>query len=193
MINIFRKIYNNNEWNGSESISGCGSTLSETENIRKLITDIILEYKIHTLLDIPCGDFWWFSHIKILENINYTGWDILPELIQTNKFKYPLYNFEIKNITEDIPEKNDLIVCRDLLVHLSNDNILKSLNNIKFNNKNSLLLSTTFNISTHPENIIDGAWRQINLQGFPFNLGIPLKIIDDSVNWKYKKIALWRL
>ena len=61
---IFTQIYKSNYWNDSESKSGTGSSLKSTENIRKELPLLLKEFKINSLLDIPCGDF--FGSKKLL-------------------------------------------------------------------------------------------------------------------------------
>lgn len=192
LTQTFTNIYKENRWGGIESVSGLGSTLEETKNLRLLLEDFVDEYNIKRILDVPCGDFWWFSHINFKNKIDYEGWDIVPDLIQKNTEKYPNFNFKTKNIIETIPNKVDLILCRDLLVHLSIENILKTLNNFK-QSKSIYLASTTFDLIKENENIIDGDWRQINLQTNPFLLGYPIIKIIDSVNWPFKKLAIWKI
>ena len=82
--NIFEKIYKTNYWGSSESISGPGSDLNNTLNIRYELPKIILKYKIQKVLDIPCGDFNWMKKILSKLDIDYLGCDIVNELIDKN-------------------------------------------------------------------------------------------------------------
>ena len=54
---IFQNIYFNNRWGDSSSLSGTGSNLEQTTNIIKELPSIFKKYKINSILDIPCGDF----------------------------------------------------------------------------------------------------------------------------------------
>jgi hypothetical protein len=53
----FKKIFANNEWGGSESRSGTGSSLDITKRLRMELPFLFLKYDIKSILDIPCGDF----------------------------------------------------------------------------------------------------------------------------------------
>ena len=66
----FSYIYSAHYWPSKESVSGPGSELRNTKNIREEITKIIKQYKIKKFLDIPCGDFTWIQSI-ISKDIHY--------------------------------------------------------------------------------------------------------------------------
>ena len=51
----FDLIYEKNFWSSKESVSGLGSQLDNTINIKNGIRDIIKEYDIKKILDAPCG------------------------------------------------------------------------------------------------------------------------------------------
>ena len=68
---IFTEINNVNYWNDQKSKSGSGSSLKSTENIRLKIPTIIKEFNIKSIIDVPCGDFFWFS--KIIDELDIEG------------------------------------------------------------------------------------------------------------------------
>ena len=52
----FTWIYKNNWWDSNESLSGAGSTLEYTNNLRKELPKLIIDFNICSVLDAPCGD-----------------------------------------------------------------------------------------------------------------------------------------
>jgi len=86
MENIFTEIYKKNYWGDKDTISGTGSNLIQTKLIIESIPNILKEYKISTILDIPCGNFYWMNNVN-LNGINYIGVDIVKELIEANTRK----------------------------------------------------------------------------------------------------------
>ena len=58
------------------------------------------DFGIHTILDIPCGDFHWMKHVS-LDSINYTGADIVADLIQKNKQKYATGEYQVPKTKSD--------------------------------------------------------------------------------------------
>ena len=195
--NVFTTIYEKHTW-GSESVSGPGSTLKQTEAIREYLPALIKELDIKTLLDAPCGDFNWMKLIINNLNIEYDGFDIVGKLIKNNQKKYsiPGINFFKKNIIDEfIPKKYDLILCRDCCNHLPFVDILKVIKNFKASGSKYLLL-TTFVRPRDFTDIDTGKWRPINFQLPPFNFPEPLVIINErhwTERYRDKSLALWEL
>ncbi len=192
---VFNEIYKVKYWGDEESISGVGSSKSETENISKNLPVILVDYKIATMLDIPCGDFYWMQHVN-LGDVKYTGADIVQELVNETAGKYQKQNVEFRKldlINDPLP-KVDLIFCRDCLIHLSEDKVFAAITNIK-KSGSKYLLTTTHTSRTSNKKIITGDWRPINLEVSPFNFPKALLYVPDSktkVLWD-KAMALWRI
>jgi SAM-dependent methyltransferase len=177
---IFNNIYKSNFWNSTESFSGTGSDLEQTEVIREALPRLVVKYEIKTMLDIPCGDFNWMQHVQ-LNDVHYTGCDIVAALVEQNTRNYSSQNqeFKILNIIEDSLPKVDLIFCRDCLVHFSYEHIEKALNNVK-RSGSKFLLTTSFINRRLNFDIETGDWRPINLQIKPFSLPDPLEVIIEK-------------
>ncbi len=192
----FTKIYENNFWGNSESISGNGSTLLSTRVIREMLPDVLRQLGVTSMLDAPCGDFNWMSYVD-LYGINYTGMDIVTALINSNKITFPSVNFIVGDLaTSDLP-KVDLILCRDCLVHLDYKTIDAVLENIR---KSSIkyLMTTHFTECDANRDIVTGNWRPLNFELPPFNFKQPLFIINEQCEegngtFKDKSLALWAL
>jgi hypothetical protein len=120
----FSDIYNSNYWGDSESVSGPGSTLYYTEEIRKSLSQIINELSIESMFDAPCGDFNWMQHVVNKDKINYVGGDIVPEIVISNQKKYQNQTFKEFNIIEDDFPAADLWICRDCFFHLPEADII---------------------------------------------------------------------
>ncbi len=182
----FTYIYTSHYWPSKESVSGPGSEIENTKTIRKELTKLIHKYKIKSFLDIPCGDFNWIKNI-IDKNVQYIGGDIVKELITQNNKKFSKSNvkfIEIDIIKDKLPS-SDIILCRDCLIHFSNDNIKKFIKNF-INSEIDYILVTSYesNKSNLEENheINDGDFRPLFLMKHPFNLPAPLaKIADKDV------------
>ncbi len=178
---IFTDIYLHNHWKGTESVSGSGSTLKQTQYLRRDLEKILKIYRIGSILDIPCGDYNWMKFVE-KQNIKYTGADIVKPLIKLNKKRYgqdKLRKFIVKDIIKDTLPTNDLIICRDCFVHLSFDEILKSIINIKKSN-GKFLLATTFTDHFINTDSSRGGWRKLNMQKEPFNFPTPVFIINEK-------------
>lgn len=193
---IFHHHYLVNEWGCKESISGPGSTIQYTENIRKEIPKLVQDLGVNVILDAPCGDYNWLRMIDWEGEITYIGSDIVKPLIERNQSLYCNKNRQFLNldiIRDDLP-RADLWLCRDCLFHLSNRNIMLVIDN--FLRSDIRYLLTTM----HPHcdknyDIPTGSFRYLNLQIPPYSFGKPIFHIDDWIEGspvKERKIlALW--
>ncbi|WP_123910254.1 class I SAM-dependent methyltransferase [Flavobacterium covae] len=180
----FRKIYENdgfNMMNRGVSRSGPGSDLVQTKIIREEIERIINDYEINSILDIPCGDFYWMSRVS-LKNVKYIGADIVKSLINNNikKYKTEQNNFKTIDLISDKLPSVDLIIVRDLFVHLKNKQILRSIENIKNSGSKYLLVTSFLRNEKNKDIEIVSQWRPLNLMLDPFNLPKPLEIINEN-------------
>jgi SAM-dependent methyltransferase len=127
---FFSKIYNENYlgWWGNQSRSGHGSEGISAQQKIDLMKKIINKYEIKNILDIGCGDFNWMSKIPL---IKYVGIDIVDEIISDNTEKYSNNNIsfekvnilkerDIINFTTKYNIKWDLVICFDIIGHLTN-------------------------------------------------------------------------
>ena len=198
---VFSSIYDSWGWGPeNESRSGAGSSLAETEIVRSKIPELIKKYKIKTIFDASCGDFNWMRHVD-LAGVKYTGADIVEDLIIQNQQKYSNENINFVSLdvmTDELP-KSDLIILRDTLFHFSNDQIFKTLKNIK-RSGSSLLLTTSYfekdHLSDTNSDIEVGDWRYLNLELEPFFLKKPIERIFE-VPWlrehSDRTLSLWTI
>lgn len=174
---IFTEIYEKNLWTSQESNSGAGSELKNTEVIRREIPEVIKKFGIKTILDIPCGDFNWMKSVDLSE-VSYMGADIVESLVEINNKKFDGVNFQVLDIIQDELPKVDLIFARDILGHLTYENINKAITNIR-NSGSKYLLTTSFTKWHYNVDIKDGDWRPINLMIPPFNMK-PIYLINEN-------------
>jgi SAM-dependent methyltransferase len=190
MKQTFYNIYKNNLWGSSESISGPGSELNQTINIRLEIPELIKKFKIKSILDLPCGDYNWMKEINIY-GCSYIGADIVDEIIDKNKIKFPNIDFRNLDLANDDLPKSDLIITRDCFGHLSFKNTLQSLKNLK-RSCSKYLLSTCWPRISQNTDIIDGDWYPINMMMSPFNL-IPIYMICENLYYTDKSLFLFEI
>jgi len=194
----FKFIYESNFWDGGASVSGEGSDDIQTLQIRKYLPILIEQYNIITMLDLPCGDFNWMKDVN-LKLEHYIGGDIVEDIIQQNIHKYSNSKREFKklNIIDDELPQADLLFCRDCLVHLSYQDINKSIENIKSSGI-KYLMATTFPDCEENKDITTGDWRILNLEKVPFNFPKPLFLLNENCTegegtYKDKSIGLWEV
>lgn len=174
----FTTIYNTRAWHSQESISGIGSELIQTKQLIEELPVLFKKYNIQSVLDIPCGDFNWMQHID-LGITKYIGADIVEDLIITNRQKYPNVEFHHLDLTKSNLPKVDLILARDVFVHMTYNTIVSALENI-INSGCKYLLTTSFTgMSSNRDLSADGDWRPLNLLVEPFRFR-PIYIINED-------------
>ena len=192
----FKKIYLLNTWGNNESVSGSGSTLKNTKNLRNKLPLLCKKFNIKSILDVPCGDFNWMKNfLGKKNNIEYMGGDIVKEIINSNNKLYKKKNISFKkiNLLKDKLPKYDLMICRDCLIHFSNKDIFKSF--VNFSNSSIKYLLTTSHLeykkgklkNIKNKDIIKSEFRTLNLFSKPFNLNKKVSYVINDYKFKSGK------
>jgi hypothetical protein len=195
---VFKNIYLKNYWGSATTVSGPGSELLSTESLIPKLNTLLDDFRIHSILDIPCGDFNWMKHVD-LKGRNYIGADIVSALIESNTQQYKTadIDFKVMDLTSNQLPRVDLILCRDGLVHFNYTEIFRALRQIK-QSGSRYLLTTSFNKFPANYNITTGEWRPLNLQKKPFLFPEPIYSIEEfmpsNVPKQYTKLlSLWEI
>lgn len=189
----FTLIHDENRWGSQESVSGDGSSLNQTIVVRRALPKIMRDLGITSLLDAPCGDFHWMQNVKFQSDVSYLGGDIVKSMIKKLQSTYgdDRRRFIALDIVNDKLPSSELWLCRDVLFHLSNDDIIKVMQNFVASEV-KYLLTTTYNFVGHNADITSGGFRFINLSKAPFYLPRPLLAIDDYLAPEPpRKLGLW--
>ena len=195
---IFSDYARSNKWGDKDSLSGKGSNLEATAEVRKFLPALLRELGATSMVDVPCGDFFWMRHVD-LTGIDYLGGDIVPDLIQANRQTHarPGIAFQVVDLISGPVPKADVIFVRDCLVHLSHDHVQAALCNIAQSGA-TWLLTTTFPDTPTNEDIATGEWRAIDLTKPPFNLPQPERLVAEGQahlkgQRSDKMLGLWRI
>ncbi|WP_027549084.1 class I SAM-dependent methyltransferase [Bradyrhizobium sp. WSM2254] len=195
----FERIERTNLWGAASSVSGLGSEDPATAAIRDALPALLQRLGARSLLDAPCGDAGWIGRMKL--DLDYIGIDIVPSLIEANSARAArgelAGRFRVADITRDALPAADLILCRDCLVHLSFDNIVRAVTNFRASGARFLMV-TTFPQWDANRDCEDGDWRALNMETAPFNWPAPRELIDERCEeggggWRDKSLGLWRL
>jgi hypothetical protein len=195
---IFTYIYRTNLWGDDGSPCGVGSDLESTAVLRREVPRLLRRYAVRSLLDLPCGDFGWLSQAN-LSGIDYTGADIVPDLVEGNIQRYagPGRRFVRLNLASDPLPRADVVLCRDCLVHLRYEQIFRAFANLRRSRSTYLLATTFLELDANAE-IDTGDWRPLNLTLPPFALPDPLAVVIEDcteIDGAYadKALGLWRV
>lgn len=171
--NVFTRIYETNWWGSGESVSGTGSTLVYTANLREKLPRLFEQFSVYKVFDAPCGDFNWMRYVVNEFNVSYIGGDIVPQLINRNTEVYQndRTRFIVTNIIVDKFPQADIWICRDCLIHFSFKDILATFENFADSEIDYLLTTTHYNQAGFRNiDITTGDARVIDLFSPPFYL-----------------------
>jgi len=182
---VFSKIYKEDLWQGG---SGGGS---KVENVKEYV-DVLQKYidkpEVKTVLDLGCGD-WQFSKFLDLSSVSYLGVDVVESIIESNSTSYSASN--IKFISRDITTyevpKADLIICKDVLQHLCNKDVVTILVKIITSSKFSLITNDFNPDNTENKDIDNGNYRCLDLTLSPFYLDVVTVLESKRVGWRSKR------
>jgi GR25 family glycosyltransferase involved in LPS biosynthesis len=140
----------------------------------EFIQSFIGSHGVKSVVDFGCGD-WQFSRFINWSGADYVGLDLVPHLIETNRknFERSGVSFEIFRSLDDVPDA-DLLICKDVFQHLSNDTIAKYL--AIFKQRFRFLLITN---DDQPDTLVNGeieagGWRPVRLDRPPFAERAPI-------------------
>jgi SAM-dependent methyltransferase len=193
---VFTDIFRRNGWRGTDSVSGTGSGRDQTHRLIKLLPSLFTELGVRSVLDVPCGDFFWMRQVD-LSGVRYTGGDIVRELVERNRqYEAPGVRFEVLDLLAGPLPPADLVLCRDCLVHFSFADLFRALDNLCASGS-TYLLTTTFPRHRRNRDIATGRWRTLNLERAPFHFPPPLKVFEEGCtereDFADKSLGLWRL
>lgn len=194
-------------------ISGLGSTVEYTIAARKLLLEVVVNKKVGTIFDAPCGDLTWVQKLwpdLRRSNVQYRGADISSKIIEYNNERFrgessvDFVPFSW-DITANIPPPVDLIIMRDVLFHLPVISAQRALAAVSLSGARYLLTTTfktgtntpPFNVCTlcsvddKQKRIQEAFFHRINLFAPPFNLPQPIVFVDEPDEGRI--FGLWKL
>ena len=188
----FTDAFEDRIWKDEESLSGPGSTLHYTSELRSTLPALIRSLGCKSMQDAPCGDFNWMKEVD-LTGIDYHGSDIVPEMITDLQVKYPQHKFTVQDITNDKFDCVDFVLCRDVLFHLSNNDVAKVLYNFVQSGSEWLATSHFFQADAMPDAVSDPTtFRLVNLTAAPFYFAPPDYLLKDCVpNFTRRWLGVW--
>jgi hypothetical protein len=175
---LFGEIYSSQRWNNHDPnvpLSGPGSSLANTQSCSALLNTFIYQHLCKDILDLGCGDLTWVSCTPFFkdDSIRYTGVDVVESVIQKNKIQYSsklFYNQDIINNVGDAKffSVEGLIILRDVLFHLKNEEILTIFRNIKHKFKYIAITSCKNKVNT--DHFDPWRFAEKNIHQEPFNI-----------------------
>ena len=193
----FTKIYHvENSW---DSPCGYGSLLSvvEDRNVIPEIQRVIKEYNVKSVNMVGGGIFgnWEYKIDYDKLGVDYHGYDIVDDEVERNKKEFPNYNFSQLDMITDVCRKADLIICREVIQHLSSNQVINSIENFKKSGSKYLLINNwnmKFNYEIFPNDFIRGYsfYNPKNLLLYPYNMKPPFdSFVEKNTGTKWTHLS----
>jgi SAM-dependent methyltransferase len=203
VTSVFERIYRNNRWHGTESLSGPGSGTAPTKVASRWLRDIVDQHGVTSVLDIGCGDATWQPLLP-----GYLGIDVAPTAVARAQARHPDREFRVQDAVAGLPTKHfDMVVMRDVLQHLSFKDGFRLMRNVGVMAPRFMVASTyTGTSERYPRDPLNvdirtGDCYCNDLTAPPWSLPHPLARCMDG--WDYetgevqrdrsKWLALWRI
>lgn len=189
----FAGIYERGIWTeGRNDVpgSGAGSTLDATTSLRARLPGLLGELGAMSLLDVGCGDLHWMSKLEL--PCPYLGIDIVPAVIERNIAEFGNANrrFAVVNAVSDALAPADVVLCREVIFHLSFADARALLRNLLTCDCRWIML-TSDNATLFNADIESGGARILNLEIAPFRLGPPDQAIIENESYPGRRIGVW--
>jgi len=172
--NKFDRIYREQIWSGKDDgipLSGPGSQVESSLPVIDFINHAVEQEKISSVLDLGCGDLTYISTVDHITSgkVSYTGTDISDFILRENSKKYPWFNGVSMDITEPRKFEADLIIIKDLLFHLTNEQIESLFENLTNSRFRFCLVTTMKNISNRGRTLDPRHnYADVNIRVAPF-------------------------
>lgn len=167
----FTNIYKKGLW-GRVDFSGGGSEYIYNERYARFLERFVKENEIQSVVDLGCGDWLISRHIN-WGSVQYLGLDVVPHIIEKLNTQFATENIQFSTcdcINEELPEA-DLLICKDVLQHLTNSDISKIIK--QFDNYKYVIIVNSVEpgslTSTNPD-IERGSCRPLDISKPPFSV-----------------------
>jgi len=193
---VFESHAASNHWRNPESVSGDGSTLDYTYNLRRELAKFVRAFRVASMFDAPCGDFNWMRAVEFPQGFAYTGGDIVASLAEANRARYaaPGRAFTRFDITSDPFPDADLWFCRDCLFHLPSETALAALRGFARSRIGYVMTTTHLNVTNFENRDVEaGGFRMLDLYKPPYSLPreVLFRIADYVHPFPPRELCVW--
>lgn len=161
-----------------------------SEALRSQITALLTRLGVHKLLEVGCGDFAWAQEIAPHVEL-YTGVDrdfdtILGDRIEHGGLRR---RFLVRDVTRDPLPRADLVLCRNVLTRLGDDDVSRGLARIVRSGARYLLATAADGDADQPVGLHPTALRSPNA------MPAPVEVLPSTADAgdRGDRLALWDL
>ncbi|GMH50713.1 hypothetical protein TL16_g00845 [Triparma laevis f. inornata] len=174
--------------------------MDKTNNMRRLVAELVLNGGVERVVDVPCGDMNWMGGLLgLLEEagVKYLGMDVVGDVVSRNQEKYgnsDRVQFRQLDLTKDpLPPMNpgDLILCRHLMFHLPPSQNLNIISKFENSGAGILMLTTYLRADENYRDFVLAMGHHVNLFREPYCVKDPFKLVSDDDVDLY--LGMWRI
>ena len=190
----FEYMYETGYWVRGEDgpLSGWGSSLEATGSIRQELPKLLQTLQAQSLLDLGCGDFTWMKTVEL--PCPYIGVDIVPQVIGENEAKFAddQRSFIVLDACEEELPPADVVLCREVLFHLSFEDMEKMFANVKRCGARYFIATTNVDVRINLD-IPSGEHSDRNLELEPLRLPKPEHALWDGALAEGRVLGVWKI
>jgi hypothetical protein len=127
---IFTTVYRKKLWGGRFSFGACSGSGSRNPNVVAPYVDAVRKFLLDlghpSVVDMGCGDFYVGSQF-VDYCAKYLACDVVDFVIAQNRRRYPQVEFCVLDAVSDELPAGDVVLIRQVLQHLSNQQVSKIL------------------------------------------------------------------
>ena len=191
MEKAFTNVYQSHRWGEG---SGYGSKPENAQPYLILLQKYVVNQKIHSIVDLGCGDWQLMRTIKLPDTTRYDGVDVVKSIVEFNTLHYqkPNIHFHYISDLDRFKFKNyDLLIVKDVIQHLPNKDVSYFLKIILPRFRYALITDDYLKNKSNRD-IDAGDYRPIDLEEPPFLVKQGLKVIlDYPVSGMIKRVYLY--
>jgi SAM-dependent methyltransferase len=163
---VFARIYRDNLWDQG---SGPGSGEEYTRPYRAALHRFLQANAIKSVADVGCGD-WQSTQFIDWHGATYIGYDVVPSVVEANREKFARPNVAFEPMPDDYRQiaEVDLILCKDVLQHLSLAHAEELLSALQHRARYVLITNCVVPEERLNLEIGDGDWRPLDISRDPF-------------------------
>ena len=170
----FEEVYSKDLWGLNTDGYNIPTPGIETEDSRNkrfstLLQDLITLNGVKSVVEFGCG--WWRYMLGVdLTGVSYDGFDVVDRVVNDNRRAYSAPNIRFHRSHPGIRlPKADMLICKDVLQHLPNEDVLYYLSVFKANFRFMVIVNDCFPDDDINGHIAHGGYRGLRLEQAPFN------------------------
>jgi hypothetical protein len=152
--------------------SGRGALPERSQSVIGFIKERIASGEVRSIADVGCGDLAWVSTVPEITSgeVTYLGYDVVPSLLAEHR-GLGWGEFRFGDVTaKRFRVHADLVLVKDVLIHLTDEQVERALANLRASQWKWLLTSSSPEESNEDRTCNRWHFAPLNLLAAPYHL-----------------------